>query len=110
MSAKPQPITQERMEAAMQFLAECDEPYAQEKMELEKATILAKRVRARAFLVADGSVEQRKATAEVAGDTIAADEAYCASVKAYETLKAQRQRAELVIDIWRTLEASRRKA
>jgi peroxiredoxin len=103
-------IDQKRMEAAMEFLADTDEEFAQEKMELEKAAILQKRSRARCFLMADGSVEQRKATAETAADTQAADDAYIACVKVYETLRAKRQRAELVLDIWRSLEASRRRA
>lgn len=94
----------------MEFLAGSDEPFAQEKMELEKAAILQKRVRARVFLTTDGSVEARKAAAEVNLESQAADDAYCACVKAFETLKAKRQRAELVIDIWRTLSANVRKA
>lgn len=107
---KPEPITLERMEAAMAFLAESDDEFACEKMELEKAAILQKRARARCFLLADGSVEQRKATAETAPDTQTADDAYIACVKAFEALKAKRQRAELVLEIWRSLEASRRRA
>ena len=92
----------------MEYLADSDEPFAQEKMELEKAAILQKRVRARAFLEASGSVEQRKAMAETALDTVAADDTYCASVKAYETIRAKRQRAELVVEVWRSLNANRR--
>lgn len=93
----------------MAYLSDSDEPFAQEKMELEKAAILQKRVRSRVFLVADGSVEQRKAIAETSGETAEADDRYIACVKAFETIKARRQRAELVIDIYRTLEASRRR-
>jgi hypothetical protein len=103
-------IDQSRMENAMQFLAESDLPYAQEKMELEQSAILQKRTRARAFLSGDGSVENRKAAAEVNLEVQAADDRYCECVKAFEELRARRQRAELVIDIFRTLEASRRKA
>lgn len=107
----PAPITLERMELAMQFLAESDLPFAQEKMELEKSAILQKRCRARAFLLADGkNVEERKAQAEVNLEVQSADDSYCACVKAFEELKAKRQRAELVIDIFRTLEASRRRS
>jgi hypothetical protein len=103
-------IDAQRMEAAMDFLAESDLPFAQEKMELEKAEILRKRIRARIFLAADGTVAERQAKAEVAPETETADDAYCMCVKAYESLKARRQRAELVLEIWRSLEASRRKA
>ena len=42
-------------------------------------------------------------------DVILADDALVAATLAFERLKAQRSRAEIVIDVWRSLEASRRK-
>ena len=93
----------------MTYLAQTDAEYAQEKSELEKAEILRKRIRARVFLMTDGTVEQRKAKAEIDPEVCSADDQYIFTIKAYETLKARRQRAELVIDVFRTLEASRRK-
>lgn len=99
------------MEAAMEFLADSDMPYAQAKTDLVKAEILCKRVRAREFIAADGSsVEARKAAAEGAGEVIAADDALIAATLTFEALRARRQRAEILIDVFRTLEASRRKS
>ena len=48
----------------MEFLAESDEIYAQEKMELERAEILRKRCRSRVFLTVDGTVAEKQAKAE----------------------------------------------
>lgn len=104
------PIDQDRMEAAMTYLADTDEPYAEEKTQLERCEILCKRVRARIFLTTDGTVAERNAQSETHPEVTAEDEAYCVTMKVYETMKAKRERAELVIDVWRTLEASRRKS
>ena len=57
----------------------------------------------------EGSVEQRKASAEADSEVLAADDALVSATLAFESLKARRGRAELVIDVWRTLEASRRR-
>jgi hypothetical protein len=98
------------MEAAMEFLAETDETFAQAKTEVLRAEILVKRVRARVFVGEEGAIEVRKAKAEGHADVVAADESLCTSMLAFETLKARRSRAEILIDVYRTLEASRRKA
>lgn len=95
--------------AAMEFLAFSDEHYARAKTDVLRAEILVKRVRARVFVSEQGSIEVRKALAEGHADVIAADESLCASTLEFETLKAKRSRSEILIDVYRTLEASRRK-
>ena len=101
-------ITEQRLEAALHYLAESDDAYAQEKAEVERADIARRRARARVFLLASGPVEERKATAETSPDVEQADERYCASVKAFETLKARRERADIVVRVWQSLESTRR--
>ena len=102
-------IDEARIERALQFLAETDRDYALAKTEVEATSILAKKARARIFLTGEGSVEARKAEAETHPEVAKADDQYIAALLAFEKLKAQRERAELVIEVWRTLEASRRK-
>lgn len=97
------------MENAMDFLAMSDEPYAAAKTEVLRDEILVKRVRARVFVTEEGPIEMRKAKAEGHADVIEADESLCRSTLTFETLRAKRQRAELLIDVFRTVEASRRK-
>lgn len=94
----------------MDFLAETDEKFAEIKTLVARAEILCKRARARMFLTGDGSVEARKAAAEVHSEVCAADDTYIGALKEFETLKARRSRAEILIDVFRTLEASRRKS
>lgn len=102
-------ITEERMEKAMQFLAETDVTFAEKKSDLAEREILRKRVRSKIFLVSEGSVAERQAKAETAFESIEMDDAYIMVLEQYEALKARRERAEIVIDIWRSLNANRRK-
>jgi hypothetical protein len=97
------------MEAAMEFLAETDIKFAEAKVQLLHSEILAKRSRARVYVTTEGAVELRKATVEGHADVIEADSNLCQATLEFETLKARRSRAEIVIDVFRTLEASRRK-
>jgi hypothetical protein len=102
-------VDQNRMESAMEYLAETDLPYAEAKTDLLRCEILCKRVRARVFVSCEGSVEARKAIAEAAQPVLDADDALIAATLAFESLKARRSRAEIVIEVWRSVEASRRK-
>jgi hypothetical protein len=103
------PITTERMESAMMFLAETDDSYALAKTDVLRAEILAKRARARIFMASEGNVESRKAAAEGHGEVTSADDELVRATLEYESLRAKRQRAELLIEVYRTVEASRRK-
>jgi len=102
-------INEPEMEVAYNNLALSDYPFATAKAELENSEILRKRVRMRVFLMAEGTVAEKNAVAETASDTIAADERYIKAVEAYEKIRGRRQTWQLTIDIFRTLEASRRR-
>jgi hypothetical protein len=95
---------------ALLFLSESDERFAKAKTELLHSEIIAKRCRARIFSGAEGSVEARKALAETHLEVTAADDELIRATLEFEALRAKRQRAEIVIDVWRSLEASRRKS
>lgn len=102
-------VTQERMEAALTFLGETDDAYAEAKANLARAEILAKRARSRIILTSEGSVEVKKAQAETHPEVGQADDELVEAITVYEKLRARRQRAEVTIDVFRTLEASRRR-
>ena len=97
------------MESAMEYLAETDREFALEKAELARSEIARKKVRARVFLTSEGSVAVRQAKAEVHEDVGEADDRYIKTIELYEVVKARRERAELVIEVWRSLNANRRK-
>jgi hypothetical protein len=102
-------IDQSKMEGAMEFLAETDEKFAEDKVQMLRSEILAKRVRARVLINEEGAMELRKAKAEAHPQVEEVDDGLMEATLVFETLKARRSRAEIVIDVWRTLEASRRK-
>ena len=94
----------------MDFLAETDHTFAEAKTSLLRCEILGKRTRARVFVeLGVGGVDVRKANAEGHADVIAADDALIAATLEFEALKARRSRAEILIDVWRSVEASRRR-
>jgi hypothetical protein len=97
------------MEAALEFLADSDIPFAEAKTSVLRAEILAKRTRARVYVGEEGAVELRKAKVEGFPEVIHADDEFCKATLEFETLKARRSRAEIVIEVWRSIEASRRK-
>ena len=102
-------LNESKVGEILNYLARTDEEYAAAKANLESAEILRKRVRQRIWHDADGTAGERAAEAEIHDDTQAADDAYISALRAFEALKAKRQRAELYIDVFRTLEASRRR-
>lgn len=102
-------IDEAKMERALHHLAKTDDEYARAKMDLERAEILRKRTRSRVFLTEAGTVAERNAAAETSDDVGTADDAYIAAIGKYEGLKASRQRAELIIEVWRSLNAARRR-
>lgn len=102
-------ISDERMEKALKYLATTDERTAEAKAEVSRCEYLAKRVRARHFLTAEGSsVEAKKAIAETTNDATSADEMLVSAILVYEKLKSKRTTEELIIEVWRSIQANRR--
>ena len=102
-------ISQDRLEKALRYLAETDEPIAEAKGEIQRLENLIKRVNYRLFLSASGSVEARKAEAGKSEETARLEEELVSATVKYEGLKAKRDTEATVIDVWRPLESSRRK-
>lgn len=101
-------VTDERMEKALKYLATTDEESAELKTQVARCEYLGKRIRARQFLMAEGSVEAKKATAETSQEALLADEDLSRAILAYEKIRAKRTTEELVIEVWRTASANRR--
>ena len=105
----PDELTEHKVFEILTFLSGSDAQFAAAKCALESAEILRKRVRARGFIEAEGTAGERTAEAETADDTQAADDAYVSAKLAFEKLKAHRERGEMLVEVWRSLEASRRR-
>ncbi len=103
-------ISRERMEKALTYLAETDPDLADAKTEVERVTWLCKHTRALEYEMADGkSVEDRKQAVERSQKVSEAENRRIKAVGVLEFLKAKRETEELIIAVFRTLEASRRK-
>lgn len=92
----------ERADKAVNYLAETDRQIAELKVLHEKTKRQAKRIWSAIFLRVDGSVEARKAQAEVHEEYQAAQAAEMTALKEYEVLRNERDTAVLVVDFWRS--------
>lgn len=102
-------VTEQRLEQALQYLAETDNEYAYWKAHVLRAEYLAEVAEDMVYLsLTEGPVEERKRRANVSDEHKKAQETYFDTVAKFENLRAQRQRHVHVIDIYRTQEASRR--
>ena len=102
-------VTNERLERALVRLAESDEIYAGLKATMLRKEYMAKVAEALAFRQEkDGSVRDREMAARVAEPVMTAWDEYFEAVMQFETCRAQREREMTVIEVWRSLESSRR--
>lgn len=102
-------ISEDRLQKALVFLAESDELSAELKGNVARCEFLAKRVRARKFLLANGgSVESRKAVAEESEEVARAEDDLAKAIVEHEKIRAKRTTEALIVEVFRTLEASRR--
>jgi hypothetical protein len=103
-------ITQERMEEAIAFLSDTDEPCAGLRADMERAEWKAKRTKQAIFMIADGSVAERNAIADTSADTEAAYEAYFTKMREFDAMKNKRGTEAIVFEAWRSLNSNRRQA
>lgn len=96
------------MTRALTYLAESDVSVANLKAEVSRKEYLGKVARAKAYLGGEGSVESRKAQAELSPGVSQAEEELSQATAEYEKCRAKRATEELIVRIWQTVEASRR--
>ena len=101
-------ITDDAVEMAFKYLHSSSEEIAVARANRIRAEYQAKRVFARLFRHADGNIEMRKAYATDHDDYAAAMERVAKSDETWELMSDQRNRAELILEAWRTAEASER--
>ena len=104
-------ITEDRLEQSLKFIAETDESSAEANANVKYLDRLLKRKKA-LFIMHDRELKSvsAKEHAFYASDIFskAIDELFQAEVKA-STLENKRDKEGMIIDLFRTLEASRRK-
>ena len=102
-------VSVDRAEKALIYMAETDRDYADLKARVERGNYLCKRERAVQFLCQDsGSVEQKKAVAEVSQEVSALEKVRTEYLAEYEYIAAKRKTEQIILDIYRTEESTRR--
>jgi len=91
-----------RAEKAVIYLSETDRQIAELRALYERCKRQAKQIWSAIFLRVDGSVEARKAQAEIHEEFQAAQAAEMTALKEYEALKNERETACVLIDFWRS--------
>lgn len=103
-------ISDDRAEAALNFLAETDEEAAELKANVERCEYKLKALKATVFSLSEGTVADRNATVEMSAEVQRAWNAHCDAIKAYNTVANKRTTQVLIAEVWRTCSANRRKA
>lgn len=103
-------ISQERLEKALTYLAESDLSFSEARVEMDRAEHKAKAVKDAIFHHETGTVAERSAKAGTSAEYNDAMEEYFAALGAWDYIKNKRHTEELIIDVWRSIEASRRRA
>ena len=105
-------ITEKRLEESLKYLAETDEKSAEASANVKYLDRLLKRKKA-LYITGEASLKSvsAKEQAFYASDTYknAVEELFEAEVKS-STLENKRDKEQMIIDLFRTLEASRRKS
>lgn len=102
-------VTDDMISAALNFLATSSRDAAAARGMRVRREFMRKRARARLMLQSDEkTATAREAWAEDHDDYVAACEAEAEAVEADEFLRAERNKAETVIQCWQTENANRR--
>lgn len=102
-------VSEQQVESALKFLAESDLNYANLKGNMLRTEYLIDVAEAMAFEAqVEGSVEARKQKVKLDDAVRKAQERHIQAVIDYEGLRAKRKRAELMIDVWRSVFSARK--
>ena len=101
-------ITQEMAQAAFDWLASNSDDVAQARGALIRAEYRVKKIHAKEFLKADGSVDVRKSVATCSAEYEDACEDHAAADAQWEKMKDQRNKFSLLIEAWRTQNSNER--
>lgn len=103
-------ISQDDVEAALDYLAKSAKTYAEAKGRRVYLEEKRKIVKAAGFSQSEGTAGERESTAYLSGDYKQCIEDLRDAVIAEETMRAYRIAAEARVEVWRSLESSRRAA
>lgn len=103
-------VSERNVSDALAYLADDPHPLAKARHDLTLAENKAKETFARLFLKESGSVDARKAAAEIAADYRDAKADEAEAVLEFERHRSRVKAAEMLLEIWRTENANIRAA
>lgn len=103
-------VTEKNVSDALAYLADDPHPLALARKDVTDGENKSKRLYARAFMDAQGSVEARKASAETDPEYSTAKDDEAEAIFRLERHKARTKAAEMLIEVWRTENANIRAA
>lgn len=103
-------VSDDNVHDALAYLAIDPHPLSLARKDVTDAENKCKQVYARAFMAAVGSVEARKAVAEIDPEHIKAKEEEAEASKELERHRARSRAAEMLLEIWRSENANARAA
>lgn len=101
-------ITGDRLERALSYIATTDAEYGQWKAMVLRTEYMAGVTEAMVFTALGGPIEARKRSAKCDDQVKAKWEEHFSTVAKFETLKARRAREMMIVELYRTMEATRR--
>lgn len=101
-------LPEEAVQAAFDWLREASDVVAAAKVNVLRKEFMAKKVHARLFRHAEGSIELRKAWATDHPEYEAAMNAFFEASELWEQMLDHRNKCEATIEAWRSQEASQR--
>jgi hypothetical protein len=103
-------VSERNVSDALAYLSQDPHPLALARKDVTDAENNAKRAYAEAFITATGSVDARRAAAEIDPLVATAKEGEGEAMLAHERHKARVKAAEMLIEVWRTENANIRAA
>jgi hypothetical protein len=101
-------ISDDRCSKALTYLAQTDETAAELKTQVARKEYLLDLARRKMFLGFSGSIEARKAQAEISKMVGEAMDEYLQAMLEHERVKSKRLTEALVVETWRSVNANRR--
>lgn len=103
-------VSERNVSDALAYLADSPHPVAKALKAKTDAENASKQAYAEAFLAAEGSVEARRAKAELNEIYMKAKDAESGAILELETHKSRIRAADMILEIWRTENANARAA
>jgi len=102
-------LSDEKAEAALEYLVSTDETAAEAKAAVARAEYKLKRMEATVYAITTGTVGERKAAIDTNEWVLAAQDEHIEAITAFNTIANKRTTQALVIEVWRSVQANRRK-